>query len=125
VERTTVNRPDILGHFDLIRKFGSVKEEDPRYRAMATDAMLACLEVTPIVELNMNPLTRRYRATPYPHSFLLKEILEHKGHVMVCSDAHRTDQLGGCFEQGVDWLRQHGFRSVVMLSGGRFKEFGI
>lgn len=125
VERTTVNRPDILGHFDLIRKFGSVKEEDPRYRAMATDAMLACLEVTPIVELNMNPLTRGYRATPYPDSFLLKEILEHKGHIMVCSDAHRADQLGGCFEQGFSWLRQHGFRSVVMLCGGQFKEFGI
>ena len=125
VQRTRVNRPDILGHFDLVRKFDSVKEEDPKYRSLATEALLACLEVTPIVEVNMNPLTRGYRLTPYPDRFLLEEILTHGGAVTVCSDAHKTGQIAGFFDLGMAWLKGIGFRSVVMLHNGKFEEFGI
>ena len=125
VQRTQLNRPHILGHFDLVRKFDSVHEEDPKYRSLATEALLACLEVTPIVEVNMNPLTRGYRLTPYPDRFLLEEILAHGGAVTVCSDAHRTGQIAGCFDIGLAYLKGLGFKSVVMLHNGAFEEFGI
>lgn len=119
---TRQNRPDILGHFDLVRKFEAVSVDDPKYQGLAKDAMAACLEVTPIVELNMNPLARKLRTTPYPEDFLLRFIREQGGKMMLCSDAHSTQQLGGYFDEGRQHLRAAGFRSVVTLRGGCFTE---
>jgi len=125
VDCTERNRPDILGHFDLVRKFGAVSADDPRYQAVAKQAMEACLAVTPVVELNMNPPARGIRSAPYPEDFLLRFIREKGGEVMICSDAHSTAQLGGYFDAGRELLRQAGFRSTVTLCRGRFTQIAL
>lgn len=125
VERTALHRPDILGHFDLSAKFGFVDETDPRYRAMATEALLACLEVTPLVELNTGAIARGVRETPYPADFLLPELRAHGGRIILNSDAHRAENLAFWFDKAVELLRAAGFRSVVQLRGGQFTEVGI
>ena len=125
VERTRLHKPDILGHFDLSAKFGFVDETDPAYRRAATEAMLACLEVTPIVEMNTGAISRKVRTVPYPADFLLPEILAHGGKIVITSDAHRTENLAYYFDESVELLRAAGFRSIVMLHRGQFEEFGI
>ena len=125
VERTRLHRPDVLGHFDLPVKFGLVDEETPAYRRMATEALLACLEVTPIVELNTGAMARGLRNDPYPHLFLLREILHHGGRVLLSSDAHRCENLGFRFEDGLALLRGMGFRSVAMLRHSGFEDVEI
>ena len=125
VERTRLHKPDILGHFDLSAKFGFVDETDPAYRHAATEAMLACLEVTPIVEMNTGAISRKVRAVPYPADFLLPEILAHGGKIVITSDAHRFENLSYYFDESVELLRSAGFKSVVMLHHGQFEEFGI
>lgn len=125
VSCTTRNRPDILGHFDLVRKFNAISVDDPQYQALASEAMVACLEITPIVELNLNPLARGQRSTPYPEDFLLPIVREHGGHFVLCSDAHRASQLAGYFDEGIARLQAHGFDSILTLQNGKFREIGI
>lgn len=125
VERTRLHRPDILGHFDLSAKFGFVNEEDTAYRDMAVEAMLACLEVTSVVEMNTGAIARNVRTAPYPHPFLLREILSHGGKIVLSSDAHRTENLGFWFHEALQLLEAVGFRSIVVLHHGKFEEVGI
>ena len=125
VERTALHRPDILGHFDLSAKFGFVDEAAPCYRAMAREALAACLEITPIVEMNTGAISRKIKTTPYPADFLLPEILHHGGRVILASDAHRTEHIAFWFDEAVELLKASGFTSIVQLRGGIFEEVGI
>lgn len=125
VECTRRHRPDILGHFDLAAKFGFVDEENPVYRRMAVEALLACIEVTPIVEVNTGAISRGVRSLPYPNDFLLKEIRAHGGRVTLCSDAHRTQHIGFWFDEAKQLLRKAGFDSVAVLRGGVFEDVGL
>ena len=124
-ERTLVQRPDILGHFDLVSKFGFVDEDAPAYRAMAAEALTACLAVTPIVEINTGAMLRKLRSHPYPAGFLLQELRARGGRVILSSDSHRADTLTGCFGTAVEVLRDAGFDSMMVFRGGQFEEVGL
>lgn len=125
VDCTAKNRPDILGHFDLSAKFGFVDEENPAYRNMALEALLASLEVTPIVELNTGAISRKVRTAPYPAAFLLPELRTHGGKIILSSDAHRTENIAFWFDEAVELLKANGFKSIVQLRDGQFEEVGI
>lgn len=123
--RTQAHRPDVLGHFDLAAKFGFVDENHPAYRKLALDALLACLEVTPIAELNVGSIIRKWRDSAFPSAFLLKEIRSHGGKIILSSDSHRADTLACCFDRGVSLLRAAGFNSTMLFRGGRFEEVDL
>lgn len=122
---TAINQPDILGHFDLLSKYGLMQEEDPAYRTMATEALLACLEITPILELNTGAIARGVRDVPYPADFLLRETLAHGGSVMLASDAHRAEQIGFWFKEGMQRLKEIGFHSIMVFEDGMFRNVEI
>lgn len=123
--RTQAHRPDILGHFDLVTKFGAVGPEDAAYRKMSAEALEACLQVTPVVELNTKPIVRAWKDEPFPGPFLLKQILNFGGKVILSSDFHGPEQLTGWFDEGVELLRGVGFRTMVVMRGGKLEEIGI
>ena len=125
VETTRLHQPDILGHFDLSAKFGHVDETSPVYRKMATEAMLACLEVTPYIEMNTGAISRKIRMIPYPADFLLKEVLAHKGKIIITSDSHDMANLDFYFDESVEILKSIGFKSIVQLRNNQFTEVGI
>ena len=125
VQRTQCHRPDILGHFDVVVKHGFVDEESPVYRSMAAEAMIACLEVTPVVEMNTGAVIRKWRDSAFPGVFLLKEILAHGGKIMFTSDSHQGGTLSGWFDEAAEVLRTVGFKSTMVFRGGKFEEIGI
>ena len=118
-------RPDILGHIDLVTKFGLVDEEDKRYRSYAIEALAASLEICPIIEMNTGAIARGYRSTPYPAPFILKEIKERGGRIILNSDSHRASDLTCAFDESLELLRANGIGSVIRLVGGNFEELGI
>ena len=122
---TRQNKPDVLGHFDLSAKFGYVDEISPVYQKYAAEAMLASLEVTPYIEMNTGAISRKIRDIPYPAVFLLKEILAHKGNIVLTSDSHDMANLDFYFDECVELLRSLGFKSISQLQGGSFVEVGI
>jgi len=125
VESVRRDKPDVLGHFDLPTKFSLVDENDPVYRKMATEALIACLEVTPVIEMNTGAISRGYRKTPYPAEYLFDEIKKHHGQITLGADSHHIDNLIYYFDESVELLRANGFQNIVQLTHGRFEEFGI
>ena len=125
VNCTMKHKPDVLGHFDVVIKHGFVDEESPEYRKVAIEALLACMEVTPIVEMNTGPVVRKWRGSAFPDTYLLKEILAHKGKIVFSSDSHRADTLAGWFDDAAKVLRDIGFKSTLIFKGGSFQEVGL
>ncbi len=118
-------RPEILGHIDLVTKYGLVNEGDTLYRTAACEALAEALKVTPIIEMNTGAMSRGYRNCPYPAVFLIDEIKERGGRILLSSDCHNANDLTFYFDECVELLRSRGVRNIVQLRGGRFEEVGI
>ena len=93
-------RPNIIGHFDLVRKYNAgaalFDENHPRYLAAARRAVDALLPLGAYFEVNTGALARGYRETPYPAAPILAYILRSGGKVILTGDAHRPENL--CYE---------------------------
>ena len=100
VARLGTLKPDIIGHFDLIRKFNKggalFDETSPRYLAAARRAVDALLPLGVPFEVNTGAVARGYRETPYPAAPILAYILRNGGKVILTGDAHRPENL--CYE---------------------------
>ena len=125
VARTQAHRPDILGHFDVVVKHGFIDEQRADYRSLAVEALIACLEITPIVEINTGSVIRKWRDSPFPNEFLMKAILDHGGKILFSSDSHRAETLTGWFDPAAELAKSIGFKSMMLLRNGAFQEVGI
>ncbi|MBE5794990.1 MAG: PHP domain-containing protein [Clostridiales bacterium] len=113
-----VNRVDIIGHFDLIRK-NAVKanlfdEKDLAYRRIALDALESVRDVG-VLEINTGAMARGYMETPYPTLELLGAWREMGGEVTITSDCHHADYLNFGFDTAMKLLCRAGYRRVLRL----------
>ena len=118
-------KPDVLGHIDLVTKYGLVDQTDRRYISAAREALEASLKVCPIIEMNTGAISRGYRKEPYPAVFLIDAIKEQGGKILLSSDSHSANDLTFYFDECVELLRSRGVSSIVRLVCGQFEEFGI
>ena len=124
-ERISDMRPDILGHIDLVAKLGVINEDSPEYRRLAVSALCDVLTKDSLVEMNTGAISRGYRKIPYPAPFLLREIKERGGRMILSSDSHDKSTLTFYFDECLALLRDNGFKSIVTYADGRFQEIGI
>ena len=118
-------KPEILGHFDLLTKFNVFDESAPTYQKAALDALTTSLKVSPLIEMNTGAMSRKAKDSPYPAPFLLKEILNQGGHIILNSDSHDLNHLDFYFDESIEILRSVGYKHIVQLIGGKFVEVGI
>lgn len=115
-------RPDIIGHFDLIRKNAQkiqlFDETSPAYRKIALDALERIFPSGSVLEVNTGGVSRGYLPTPYPTLELLCAWREMGGRVTVTSDCHDCNLLNCAFDQAMDLVHQAGFQSVLRLGTG-------
>ena len=73
-------RPEIIGHFDLVKKNNCgghlFDEADPVYRTAALEALDACAATGAVFEVNTGGMFRGYCGEPYPSRFLLEALRE-------------------------------------------------
>lgn len=119
------SRPDIVGHFDVITKFGLFDEPDEEYRRVATEALDEVLKITPLIEVNTGAISRGVRTLPYPTEFLLRRILERGGEVILSADSHAAPTLDCFFPESVSLLAGIGFRELVYLDKKGFHRLPI
>ncbi len=102
-------KPDIIGHFDLIRKHNRgaryFDETSPRYLSAARAAVDALLPLGVPFEVNTGGIFRGYRETPYPAAPILAYILKHGGRVILTGDAHLPEGLCFEFEKWAEYVR--------------------
>ncbi len=108
---------DILGHVDVIKKFGfrlPEKEMEPYWRRTA--ALLA--ETGVCLELNTAGLDAPVGEC-YPGGRLLELCAAAGVPVTLGSDAHAPDQVGRHFPEAVECLRRAGFREISRFTQRR------
>lgn len=119
-EMVRVSPPDIVGHFDLVKKNNRDEllfcEEEPWYRAAARGALEAVARSGAVLEVNTGGVLRGFCTAFYPSPWILRETRDLGIPVMVNADAHSAPDLDGQFQEAVALLRGLGFRSQRQLT---------
>ena len=125
-------RPDIVGHFDLIKKRNGEHQlydpSDKRVTDAAFEALDKILESGALLELNTGGMARSGQKTPYPDMPYLRRWHDIGGRVIVGSDCHFAPQLDYAFDVAPAYLREAGFTTAWRLGAAgqdRFVEFEL
>lgn len=102
------NRTDIIGHFDVLTKFSSIPETDV-YVESAIEAVRECMKYCNTFEMNTGAIARGLRQDPYPAKFILDEIKNLGGRIIVTSDCHYKERLTVWFDEAETYLEALGF----------------
>ena len=111
-EHVARNKTDIVGHIDLPTKYSLCPEDDPVYRDAAREAVREIVKWCPLFELNTGAIARGLRTVPYPAPFLLKEIKDAGGSLIVNSDCHYRAKLAFWFDEAEEYLAANGFEKA-------------
>jgi len=120
---------DIIGHFDLIAKYnfgGNLFDEThPRYKAAAISAMDEILKDCKLFEVNTGMMYRYDKQEPYPSAFLLKELQERGGEVILSSDSHNAESICYKFGEMQQLLKTCGFKYIKRLTNDGFTDVSL
>ncbi|MDO4491576.1 MAG: PHP domain-containing protein [Lachnospiraceae bacterium] len=109
-----------VGHFDLITRFNDgehfLDEEDHRYRDAALTSMEHLVRQGVPFEINCGAVNRGRKKEFYPNQFLLKNLKEFGGEIIINSDAHHMDLLSGAFSEALAAAEAAGFTHVNILT---------
>lgn len=116
-------RPEIIGHFDLIRKWngrlGLFDTGSPAYRRLACEALERMSESGALLEVNTGAIARGYMDDAYPEAFELEYWRRLGGKAIVGSDCHLAENLDCAYDKARQRLLEAGYENVVLLSDGK------
>ncbi len=121
-ECITRQSPDIIGHFDLVSKYGVMDEDSPIYLSLARNTLATALEITPFIEINTGAIARGVRSIPYPAPYLWRDVKELGGRFVLSSDSHKCQNLDFGFDDSAQLLREHGFDKIYLMKDGCLSE---
>jgi histidinol-phosphatase (PHP family) len=128
-EMVTVSPPDMLGHFDLIKKNNRegrlFSEEEDWYRACVQDALNAVARSGVVLEVNTGGLFRNTSGALYPSAWIITECLERNIPLIVNSDAHKPGDLDGCFARTYALLSELGARTCRRLGAAGWQDIPL
>ena len=125
VRHAEKNKPNIIGHFDLLTKHGLIDEDDSAYLAAAKEAMAEIVKHVPLFEINAGAIIRGLKTTPYPAEPLLSELCRLGGKIILSSDAHSPDKLAFGFADMKALAKSAGFTKITTHNGNGFVEIPI
>lgn len=109
-------RPEVVGHLDLVRRFGEAVglPDTARTRAAEDDALSVIAQVGSILDLNTAALRKGLR-TPYPAPPLL--LRAHRMGIGCClgDDSHGPNLVGSGLAEGRAYLLGLGIRNQTIL----------
>ena len=115
------DQPDVIGHFDLVRKYAAcigLDTASKAYRDVAIRALEKARAGCRLLEVNTGNIARGYDTLPYPAPFLLDAWHDMGGELTLTSDCHNAALLDCAFEQTIPLLQKHGFTRLWMLGTG-------
>lgn len=121
VEKTGCN---IVGHFDLVRKFngdGTLFDGDlPAYRLAVLSAMEALTGSDVIFEINTSAMKSDRRKVPYPSPDILDWLARHRARIIITSDAHRAEDILFGFEDAALYAKSCGVGGFTVPRNGKW-----
>ncbi len=108
---------DIIGHFDLVRKFNTdsslFSENHPRYATASESAIKKLLKTNKVFEINTGAIGRGYMSSPYPSSTILRLL---KGRdVVISSDCHEKSALDCWFDNAYELANKNSLYILYSL----------
>lgn len=111
-----------VGHFDLVTRFNDqmhfIDEADRRYTGPALETMEYLVSKNLPFEINCGAVNRGRKAELYPNRFLLRNLREMGGEILISSDAHGKELLDGGFDIAVRTAVECGFTHTLFLEHG-------
>ena len=104
-------KPEVVGHFDLIRIFDSGYRErlkKPQVVARMRRNLELIKELDLILDFNLRALFKG-ASEPYLCESILKMVLEYEIKIVPGDDSHSIATVGNFFDLGVAILKSHGF----------------
>jgi len=104
---------DIMGHIDLVKKFGHRATEDISEDILQTAEVFKQAGVA--IEINTSGLRKPVKEI-YPSLALLKFFCEKNVPVTFGSDSHAPEEVGYAFDQAVALAKEAGYKEYVTFS---------
>ena len=124
-EMATYEKPDIIGHIDLIQNLNVdgflFDDESDWYNIATNNALDAILASGSIVEVSTRGLYKKRISGLYPAIPLLKKILVRRIPITLNSDCHQPAEVVSHFEYAVQLLLQLGFNQLQVMSEGAWQ----
>lgn len=109
---------DIMGHVDLVKKFGHRPTEDIRDEIEKTAEIFKEKEIA--IEINTSGLRKPVKEI-YPSLGALKIYSKVGVPVIFGSDAHNPHDVGRDFDKAMDLARAAGYRGYVLFKGRKIE----
>jgi histidinol-phosphatase (PHP family) len=100
---------NIVGHFDIVKKFGFRPGRDFRHVIDGIAAVLAANDVA--VEVNTAGM-KHPAGEMYPSDVIIAVLYEHNVPLTLGSDAHAPDRVGGFFPRALETITRAGYRKI-------------
>jgi histidinol-phosphatase (PHP family) len=118
--------PDIIGHFDLVKKTNRdghwFREDAAWYREAVNHALDAVKRSGSTMEINTGGVVRNTSGAYYPSEWILREAHRRGIPMMVNADAHAPEHIDGHFAEAAHILRGVGYRAHRQLTAGGWVE---
>ena len=120
---------DIVGHFDLLLKSNDgcniIDTDNKVYRSYVKETLRALMGKVKVFEVNTGAIARGIKTVPYPQDWVLKEIKDLGGKIVLSSDCHVAKKMTFWFNEGVEFVKSCGFNELQYFNGKDFEPFKI
>jgi histidinol-phosphatase (PHP family) len=113
---------DVIGHFDLPKKFNYFPSADLTGDALLALDAIAAADMA--IEINTSGWDRPV-AEAYPSLFYLKEANRRRIPLMINSDAHSPGEVARHFDQAREWADAAGYTELVRFEHRRRSSFPL
>ena len=120
---------DITGHIDLVTKFSEKMgwhfEEEKWYKDIALYAVDSVIKSGKLIEVNTGAISRGYRTSPYPATFILEYLAKTNAPIIVSTDSHSINTIDTKYDETLSMLKAIGFSHTFYLTEDGFKGLKI
>lgn len=114
------NKPDILGHIDIIKKNNTddllFNENEVWYRDAVKDVLNTIKKSNTIVEINTGGMPRYGKHAMYPSTFILEEIYKMNIPITMNGDSHHVDHINYYYDEVYKLVKDMGFDNIMILT---------
>ena len=116
---------EIVGHIDKIKMHNAGRyfnESEKWYRHLVRETLDLVKEKGLVVEVNTRGIYKKRADSLFPDNETLRLVHDLKIPVLISSDAHQPDELNLLMDYAEKRLLETGFRAVVYLDEGNWRE---
>ncbi len=121
-------KPDVVGHLDKIRMYNRNRYfsgQESWYGKLIDETLSLVKKNGCILEVNTRGLYKKRSESLFPDIPVLKKILAMEIPVMICSDAHKPNEISLLFPETINILKEIGFRYLVNRTKTGWREVSL